>query len=258
MSRRSPLTLAVSVVIAGALVGACGTPRSDPSVSASEQPISIMPMANPFVSAVMHMRGLGSAAVDVEADYHLDGTDSRRTGVGAVDLGRGFGNVLWTDADGSEREIVNDVAVFVQSDGPDSPWTRLPEGVVRPTTPLNAPLAGLGAIEDPTWGGTETIDGRMVTRYDGRLPADPVSLAALGLTAAQVSRLGVSVGDATVAVSAWVDSANRIVRVDRSLDVPDGTDAARVRVSTRLSDFSRNIDVAPPPSQSVTNAPTGT
>ena len=192
----------------------------------------MMPMANAFVSSVMHTRGLGSAAVEISAESSVDGVDTRLTGTGGVDLGRGFGNILWTDAGGESREIVNDVAVFVQSDGPGSTWTRLPEGQKRPTTALTAPLAGLGALSDVASLGTEDVGGRPATHYAGKLPADAANLAALGLTDEQIARLAGQADGATIDVSAWVDSASRIVRVDRSVDLP-GPDGDRARPGCR-------------------------
>ena len=108
----------------------CGTPRvpvGEADYSTVQRP-SMMPSANEFVSAAMHTRDMGSADVKVTVDTSIDGSRQHLIGVGSVALSEGFGNIAWTDSDGTTRVINNDVATFVRADEPDGMWNRLPEG----------------------------------------------------------------------------------------------------------------------------------
>ncbi|MCX6432379.1 MAG: hypothetical protein NTX29_06185 [Actinobacteria bacterium] len=249
---------AVSALLLAVLsIGACGTPRvpvGDADDTAAPSP-AMMPTPNAFVSAVMHTRDLGSADVDITVDTSLDGSTDHVDGIGAVALDRGFGNIAWTGADGTTRVINNDVAIFVRDDVAGGMWTRLPEGQLEPRTAFANPLAGLGLLQNVVSADAEAIDGSHATRYSGRLPADQQALSAFGLTDEEITRLGDTSRAPGIDVTAWVDDAGRLLRVDRAFRLPaeSGT-SADLRVSTALSDFSGVIDVGPPPSESVTSA----
>ena len=234
----------------------CGTPRvpvGQADDSAVQRP-SMMPTANDFVSGVMHTRDLGSANVDITVDTTIEGSHQHLDGVGAVALGRGFGNILWTDADGTTRIINNDVATFVRSDEPSGLWNQLPEGTSTPRTAFANPIASLGSLSDVRTEAVEEIDGVGTTRYTGQLSADPQNLAAFGLTDDVIATLADTSGGSSITVTAWVNDTGQIVRVDRSFtSAPGSGTPVDLRVSTSLSDFSGVIDVAPPPSASVTS-----
>ena len=235
---------------------ACGTPRvpvGQADYSAIQRP-SMMPSANEFVSAVMHTRDLGSANVDITVDTLIDGARQHLDGIGAVALGRGFGNILWTDPTGTTRIINNDVATFVRDDEPDGMWNELPESAITPRTAFADPIASLGLLSDIRSDGAEEIDGIATTRYTGRLSADPQNLAAFGLTEDVIATLADASGGSSISVTAWADQTGQIVRVDRSFSGDSGSGTpVDLRVSTSLSDFSGVIDVGPPPSASVTS-----
>jgi hypothetical protein len=259
---RAGAALLLAVLSAAALaLTACGTPRvpvGEADYSAVQRP-SMMPTPNEFVSAVMHTRDLGSANVEITVDTTIDGSRQHLDGVGAVALGRGFGNILWTDDEGTMRVINNDVATFVRDDEPSGLWNQLPDGVSTPRTAFADPIASLGLLADVLADGVEEIDGIPTTRYTGRLAADPKSLAAFGLADDQIATLTGTAGGLSVTVTAWVDSTGQIVRVDRVFSsTPEGGTPVDLRVSTTLSDFSGVIDVGPPPSASVTSASAST
>ena len=249
---------AVSALLLALLsIGACGTPRvpvGDAGYTAVPSP-AMMPTPNDFVSAVMHTRDLGSADVDITVDTSLDGSTDHVDGIGAVALDRGFGNIAWTGADGTTRVINNDVGIYVRDDVARDRWTQFPEDQFNPRTAFANPLAGLGLLQDVVSADAEAIDGSHATRYTGRLPADRQALSAFGLTDDEITRLGDTSRAPDIDVTAWVDDADRLLRVDRAFRLPaEAGISADLRVSTALSDFSGVIDVGPPPSESVTSA----
>jgi hypothetical protein len=248
-----------AALVAATVLSACGAPGEAGATDTALQPIAIMPMAGSLATAVMHTRGLATADVTITRQITVAGVERELTGVGGIDTRRGLGNILWTAEDGaSVREIVNNIAIFIQSDVPSGRWTRLPEGEVTSTTKLADPLAGLGSMDGLLEGGQEILDGLRTTKYTGQLPTDPAALAALGLSEPQIAGIDDAWQGASTDITAWVDDSDRIVRVDRSFEVttPGGTITA-VRVSTLLSDFSGDIDILSPPSASVTSRPAG-
>jgi hypothetical protein len=250
-STASARALAAGLLAAVALgVGACGTPRVAPD--ATPTPLAVIPptpSASQFVSAVTFTRALGTARMAVDVSTSIDGTGAVRSGEGTVALSQDMSSMVWTSDGQRVHELINDQGTFLQDDIPDGLWTRLPEGETTPNHVFADPLHGLGGLMDLAVEGPDTLDGVEVTRYSGALPADPSSLADMGLSQEQVAALDDAWAGRTIAVTAWADGS-RVLRVDRALDLPDR--AATASTSLRLSDFGVLTDIEVPPSESVT------
>ena len=260
MTRSLRPWLAAMVLAAVApTLAACGTPRVAPTSPAASGPISMMPTANDFVTSLIRTRDLGTAAVEIEVRTTVGDVTRELTGTGAVATDPGFGNLTWTGESGQTHEIINDIATYVQSDPPDGMWTRLAEGDRTPTTGFADPLSGLGGLALVTNEGADEVDGIPATRYSGTLQIDPNRMVELGLSEAEIAGIGDAWQGASMEVDAWVDAKGRVVHITRVAELigQDGV-PVRVEVSTALSDFSGGLDLENPPSESVTEAPSGT
>ena len=174
-------------------------------------------------------------------------------------MSNGYGDMRWTDASGAvTRELSNGKGLFVQTDVPSGMWTRLPDERATPTGRLADPLRGLGGLADVTKVGPEDLDGTATTRYTGTLPASPDSLALLGFSDEELVEIGTDWQGAVVDVTVWIDSKGRVVGIERTLDLPDAAAGPVSAVTmTALSDFTTTIDLEPPPTESVVEAPDG-
>jgi hypothetical protein len=268
---RTPRSLLVATVLAASLATAlagCGTKRVEQS-TASSSTISVTasapeiipptPSANDFVSAIMFTKIAGSADLAVEAVTSVGGIDRRLEGDGSGAVGSGFADMTWVSDSGSERELVNDEGIFLQTDGPAGRWTKLADGEITPTTGFADPIRGLGAMSDVTEEGAETIDDVAATRYSGTLPVDVDALRAMGLSEEEVASLGDSWVGAVIVATVWLDATNRVIRVERALDLGE---ASPVRVTaftaTDISDYGKSIILKSPPDESVTTATAAT
>jgi hypothetical protein len=260
MTRRArPWLAAVVLTVAASTLVACGTPRVAPTSPAASEPISMMPTANDFVTALIRTRDLGTAKVEIDVTTTVGEVTRELAGTGAVATDPGFGNLTWTGDAGQTHEIINDIATYVQSEPPDGIWTKLAKGDRTPTTGFADPLSGLGTLALVTNEGADDIDGVPATRYTGTLQIDPNRMVDLGLSEAEIAGIGDAWQGASMMVTAWVDAKGRVVHIDRVAELI-GQDAVpvRVEVSTALSDFSGGLDLENPPSASVTEAPSGT
>jgi hypothetical protein len=113
-------------------------------------------------------------------------------------------------------------------------------------------------LADVSREGRDDLDGAPTTRYTGTLPASPENLALLGFSDEELVAIGTDGQDGIVQVTAWIDGNGRVVGIRRSVDLP-GAAAGPVSAETmtRLRDFASSIDLAPPPSESVAEAPEG-
>lgn len=260
------------LVLGSAGLAGCGTQQADVSASSAASSAasssasspaasapSPTPSADDFVASVMRTRDLATAAVEVTVITDVGGSVRTLTGSGVSAMSNGYGDILWTDAGGAvTRELSNGKGLFVQTDVPDGTWTRLPDERATPTGRLADPLRGLGGLSDVTAAGSEDLDGVATTRYTGTLPASPESLALLGFSDEELVEIGTDWQDAVVDVIVWIDAKGRVVGIERSLDLP-GAAAAPVSATTMtsLSDFTTAIDLEPPPTESVVEAPDG-
>ena len=242
-------------------VSGCGTPRVEPSAGASASDpasdiIPEMPSANDFVSAIMFTKTAGSADLDVEAVTSVGGSERRLRGTGPGAVGQGYADLTWTSDAGTTRELVNDQGVFVQTDVPDGKWNRLGEGARTPTTGFADPIRGLAGMSDVVEEGTETVDGLPATRYSGTIPVDPAELSALGLSDEEITSLGDAWKGAVVDATVWLDGSNRVIRVERTLDLGDASPVpASTFVVTTISDYGKVISLRTPPDESLIDAP---
>jgi hypothetical protein len=242
------------------LVAGCGTQRAvSAASSAPPAAVSPTPSADEFVAGVMRTRDQGTAAMDVVVSTDVGGDLRMLTGSGASAVSQGYGELLWTDADGATtREVSNGRGLFVQTDVPDGLWTRLPDERATPTGRLADPLRALGGLQDVIRAGPEELAGTPATRYTGTLPASPDSLLLMGFSDEELVAIGEDWQGGVIDVTVWIDGTGRVIGIERSLDLP-GAAAGPVtaRTMTELSDFTLAIDIAPPPTESVVEAPEG-
>lgn len=248
---RARATVLVALVLSVGLAGCgarAGGPTSVPSLS------SPTPTANEFIDSVLRTRDLGTALTTIGATITRGGRTTNLNGTGGVAFNVGYGDLTWQDdAGGSFRERSNGKGLFVQSDPPGGPWTRYDGAGSTATGRLPDVLRGLGTLDDLVIEGTEDVGAVRATRYSGRTPVTEVALGQLGFSAGDAGRLAAAAAGEQIDVTVWVDQRGRVVRVDRSVDLP-GADPVSARVTTRLGDFSASLDLSPPPSASVTAA----
>jgi hypothetical protein len=263
-------TIAVSLLLGSVIMAGCGTQRADsaassapasagPASTAPPSAVAPTPSADDFVASVMRTRDLSTA--DLQVTVTTDVGDSIRTltGTGEAAVAQGYGDMQWTDASGAvTRELSNGKGLFVQTDVPDGMWTRLPDERSTPTARLVDPLRGLGALQAVSRVGAEDFEGSPATRYTGTLPASEESLALLGFSDEELVGIGADWQGGVVEVIAWTDDRGRVVGIERSLVLPDAqAGPVSARTMTLLSDFTTAIDLAPPPTESVVEAPEG-
>ena len=260
----TPLTRLAATAMAVACsvsLAACGTPRVDPD-SAPSAPVVVLPTpaVNDFVSTVMRTRGLGTADLTVEVSTTTDEGTVRLSGTGPAGFSKGYGSLEWVTDDGEVfTELSNGKGLFVQVGGPAAMWTHSPDAWSTPTSRLADPLRGIGTAIDVVDAGPTRLGEVDTVGYTARIPADPESLSLMGLSDEQIASLGDSWRGEWIDVSVWVDERGRIIRVERTVDLPR-TPIGPVSATTvtDLADFSRTIDLEPPPSESVTEAPAST
>lgn len=204
------------------------------------------PASSDYVDALEHTRSLGTASVTIVIDPTRLG-QGPLSGTGAVAFYDGHGDLAWTRPDGSVvRERSNSRGVFVQDEPPDGPWRRAT--ATPPTVLLTDPLRGLGQVVSPQLLGSDIVDGESTERWSGTMHATSEQLDLLALGPAERAALPADPSELAVRVTAWIDDAGRLHRVDRELVAPGtGDPTALARVSTRISDFSRVIDLSTPP-----------
>jgi len=255
MTLRSRLAvIALAVSCAGGLVG-CGTPRMEPdAVPSAPDMVLPTPAANDFVSTVMRTRGLGTAEVAIDVSTTTDEGSVQLTGSGPVSVNKGYGRLEWSSDDGETfTEVSNGKGLFVQSGGPSALWTHLPDKTSTATGRLADPLRGIGTAMSVVRHGSEPLGDISAVRYTGRIPASPESIALLGLSDGQITALGDSWRGEWIDLTVWVDPRGRIVRMERSLTIPESDGGpVSATTTTTLDDFSRTIDLEPPPTESVT------
>lgn len=259
----------VAPILLGLLLGSvavtgCGTQRAD-SAASSSAPSAVptvvkpTPSADDFVASVMRTRDLATAVLDITVSTAVGDVARTLDGTGTAAIDQGYGDLEWTDAAGAvTRELSNGKGLFVQTEVPDGTWTRLPSERSTPTGRLAEPLRGLGGLADVTRAGSDDLDGTPTTRYTGTLPASPDTLTLLGFSDEELVQIGTDWQGSVVNVIVWVDGAGRVVGVERSLDLPAAAAGPVSAVTTtRLSDFTTSIDLEPPPTESVVEAPEG-
>jgi hypothetical protein len=263
---RTPRTLLVATVLTAAVataVAGCGTKRVEPSAgpSSSASALEVIPptpSANDFVSAIMFTKTAGSADLAVEAVTSVDGAERRLEGTGFGAVGPGYADLTWASDGGTERELVNDQGVFVQTDVPDGKWTRLAEGETTPTTRFADPLRGLAAMSGVVDEGADTIDGVRATRHSGRIPVDVEELSVMGLSDEEIAAIGDSWRGAVIDATVWLDGSNRVIRVERALDLGDASPVTVTAfTATDISDYGKTITLKTPPDESIVSAPEG-
>jgi hypothetical protein len=165
--------------------------------------------------------------------------------------------MTWTDASGTTwRELSDGKGLFVQEDVPHGGWTLLPSQTATPTGRLTDPLRGLGTMSNARATGSDVIDGMSTTRYEGTIPADPAALALLGLSDATLAKVGDVSRTTDIAVTVWIDAHSQVVRIDRTVDVPDSAAGpVSAQTSTTITEYMKLIGLDPPPTESVTSTP---
>lgn len=252
--------LLLGLLLGSVAVTGCGTQRADSAASsAPPSVVSPTPSADDFIASVMGTRELATAALDITVSTEVGDVVRTLEGTGKAAIDKGYGDLEWTDASGTvTRELSNGKGLFVQTDLPDGTWTRLPSERSTPTGRLAEPVRGLGALQNVTRVGPDDLDGIPTTRYTGTLPASPETLALLGFSDEELVEIGADWQGGIVDVTVWLDGRGRVVGVERSLDLPGAATGPVTAVTMiRLSDFTTSIDLEPPPTESVVEAPEG-
>ena len=259
MGRR--ITAAALAAAGVVLLAGCGstsaTSGSSPAAVTVAPAPSPTPAANAYVASVMKTRGLGTAKASIMADSRIGGQERSLTATGGLDLNRGFGDLTWSDADGTTyRELSNGKGLFVQSQVPDGRWVKNAGVDASPTGRVADVLRGLGTLTGLRLDGTEVFQGLTFQRYVGTVPISPLTLQQVGIGAEDAKAIATGAEGAEVTVTVWVDPSGRVVRVDRSVDLPQ-TSRGPVTASTttRMTEFSGDLDLSPPPDASVSAAP---
>lgn len=245
-----PRVALAGALIAAAAVASCGGPPS--STPASSEPLTMMPSSSDLITALVFTESLATTAVDIDVTSRIGNRQQERSARGTVGMRGGFGELTWADTGVRERR--NGRGVFVQSPAPSGTWVHLRDGDTTDTLPLADLLRGLGQLADVS---TEPAEGGTV-RYSGTLPLTSEALDRFGLSREQKAAIGSAWQGTRMAAAVWVDGMNRIVRIDRTLDLvgDDGT-PVHVEVTTRLSDFSVWFDGSPPSGAVSATATTG-
>ena len=213
-------TAALGLAVATA---ACGTSTSASTGSTSSPAaLTLLPSADPFHSAVVATRALGTARLAVRLTRQTPAGPVEQTGAGVSVLGQGRGDLRWTAPGTAYRELVNERAIYVTSD--DRAWTQWSLDDPTATSAYVDPLRGLGVLHDVTAEPDQTIGGVLTTPYTGWLPR-----------AAPAVRED---------VTAWIDGSGHVIQVDR--EATDATGQSLESSSTSMSDFSLLLDLSSP------------
>ena len=202
-------------------------------------------------------RTWAASQIGVSVRSTIDGERRDLRGAGEVAIDKGYGDIDWTSGDSHGRELVNDRAIFTQSEAPGGAWVRTESSDRTPTSAFADPLRHLTRLEHVSPSGTAQLDGFEAARYHGTLPVTAANLEGLALTDDDVARVIATVGPAqSIDVTVWVDPHHRIVRIDRSLELDgDAPIAVSVMASTNLTNFGVMLDLESPPSASVSTQP---
>jgi hypothetical protein len=221
----------VALIGAVLLLAGCG---SGPAQSeATSQPLTLLPSADPFTSAIVATKALGTARLIVDVTHPDGALDTR--GEGVTVLGSGQGDVTWAAGPTTYRELVNNRGVYVQQPPSTGGWEQWPAGHVSPTSGFVDSLRGLGVLREVTNAGPERLGTVDTTRHTGWLP----------LTSDEATRLGLSgevAPEAREDVTVWIDSFGHAVRVERHAESTDDAVTAR----TDFSEFSVLLNLSSP------------
>ena len=258
MGRR---TVAAALCGRALLLVGCGSSDASPTssaatVNAAPEP-SPTPAANEYVDAVVHTRGLGTAKTEIILTSTIGSQSRDLTAEGGLDLASGYGDLTWRGSDGSVvRERSNGKGLFVQSGGPSSTWEKRAGVDASSTGRVADVLRGLGTLGGLQLAGTEVFQGLTFHRYTGEVPVSAQALGQLGIGSEDAAAIAAAAPDAMVQVTVWIDPSGRVVRVDRAIDVADtSVGPVSATTTTRLTEFSGDLDLSPPPSESVVSAP---
>ncbi|MDI1288544.1 MAG: hypothetical protein PSX37_01160 [bacterium] len=238
----------VGVLVAALALTACG---AQPSGSATYSQVPPPPSPDPYTSALIMTKTWAAAEIEATADSTIDGAVSSLRGVGEVAIDKGYGEIEWSGSDSAFRELVNDRAIFTRPEAPAALWVRTDSSGRTPTSAFTNPLVNLTRLDDVSRDGDEEMDGFTAETYRGTLPITARNLEGLVLTDAEVAELvAAALPSDMVVVRVWVDPNHRLVRIDRSLKL-SGAPTVDVHASSHLFNFGVMLDLAPPPSASV-------
>ena len=235
----------VAVVAAAlALTGCTGTTGSTSTTGTTP---SLAPSADPLTNAVETTASLGTARVTLGASSRVgDDPELRVAGSGTVDLSDAQGYLVLRVTGGTEGDdvgiLVNDEGGFVSDDGGAS-WAELAPRQQAPFLAAVDPLRGLAGLGSLATAEEAVVDGLDATRYDAELPTDSLDEALVGFG------IATELGDweaPVLRLSAWVDDAGRVVRVERTLTATTEAGALAATSITALSDFGAPIDLRSP------------
>lgn len=222
------------------LVGGCTASMTPPAAPSPSSLVSSAP-ADPLASAVDTTTSTGSAALHIVVLTTVDGVDYEVDGDGVAHFASGDADITWQSAAGSSREITADGVGYVQIEPPNGDWIALDTDESVPTLGAGQPLSALSDLADVRVEGAEEINGIQTTRYTGWIPARD-HLGGLGIN--DIDARGVTDDPtARINITAWVDSAEHIVRVMRTLDSQSGIAASS---TTELHDFGTSAAIDAP------------
>jgi hypothetical protein len=209
----------LTAVVAVVVLGGCGTPA--PSADSTPQPLSFLPSADAYHSAIVATRALGTARITIDGTIPEAAGSSQVAATGVTVLGTGMGDLNWTTPAGDYRELVNNRGIYVTSNGTD--WTQWMIEQPTATSAYVDPLRGLGVLQDVNRRGPQTLGNVPTTRYTGRLPLD---------------------AKRREDVSVWIDDFGHVIRVDRT--VLDANGRQLGDISATMTDFGLQLDLSSP------------
>jgi hypothetical protein len=216
----------LTAALATVLLAGCG--GSTPRTQSPAPPLTLLPSADPYTSAIVATKSLGTARLVVNAVH--PGATVR--GEGVTVLGSGQGDVTWSAGATPYRELLNGRGLYVQTPPGSGGWEKWP---VSATSGYIDSLRGLGALRDVVNEGPERLGSVATTRYRGWLPLTRDEATRLGLA-------GTPAADAREDVTVWIDDFDHAVRVDRFA----ATDQDSVTSRTDFSDFSVLLNLTSP------------
>ena len=157
------------------------------------------------------------------------------------------GSMIESELAGGKSWIRLDLEELAQGPGGTGILDQLTQAEDMAQSPAEQLGLLLGA-PNVEWRGSEQLDGRLTHVYEGELTLDELLAAdpsTAGMTPEELAELHegyAELGADTLVLKAWVDEQDLPVRIDMTLDLPEGS----MHYSTTYSDFGTGIGVTHP------------
>lgn len=198
-------------------LSACSTPDTQQATSTpSPQATTPTPSESSVAPEVVWREAIDTTAqadasmVEVQLITNVEGFERITSGIGYVELGRGFGDIRWTDDLGESREVISPSGHFLEI---DATWFEVATGRELPTTVAFDPLAGLATATNVVLTGSDQVQGEPAIRLEADL--DPsLGVDMMGFSDEERTVFAGET-DGSLVATMWVDTEGRIVRLVR-------------------------------------------